>query len=270
MEWLDLAKKLPTGHNVRFRHCGKDTAGVAYNNSDGYSFICHRCGEYGRESIGYLNYKELLNIRKRNEEAKIALTSSTVKLPYDFTHSIPSEGMLILLKASITPYMARQAGFGWTPRYQRVVLPVYDADEQLVYYQARAVLQGQTPKYLNPRIDRAPILYCRRHLSNINKSVIVTEDILSAERVYQAQTRADTVSILGTKITLQQANKLSKYAHVIMWLDSDKAGRSGDLKISKLLELTTRVSTICTPKDPKLLTNMQINCELDSVLKSTK
>ena len=261
MGWLDLAKKLPTGHNVRFRHCGKDTAGVAYNNSDGYSFICHRCGEHGRQSVGYLNFKELIKIRQRNEEAKVALQSSTVTLPYDFTTDIPPEGMLWLLKASITPYMAKQAGFGWTPRYQRVILPVY-RDNKLTYYQARAVLQGQTPKYLNPKVDRASLLYVNRHSTSTNNRVVVTEDILSARRVFLAQTSADTVSILGTKITIQQANQLANYDRVTMWLDPDKAGRNGDIKIRKLMNLVTETDYISLNKDPKLLTDMQIRDQI--------
>lgn len=257
MEWLDLAKKLPTGHSVRFRHCGKDSAASAFNNEDGYSFYCHRCGDHNFQSVGYQNYKELLEIRKRNEEAKQVLQSSTVKLPYDFTTDIPPEGMLWLLKASITPYMAKEAGFGWTPYFKRVVLPVYMNDD-LVYYQARAVLKGQDPKYLNPKVDRASILYWNRLSTGTATRVIVTEDILSARRTFLAQTTCDTVSILGTKITLQQANQLAEYDRVTMWLDPDKAGRNGDMKIRRLLNLATDTDYISLDKDPKLLTNMQI------------
>ena len=261
MEWLDLAKKLPTGHSIRFRHCGKDNAGVAYNNEDGYSFYCHRCGDHDLQLVGYLNFKELLKIRKRNEEAKRVLQSSTLQLPYDFTLDIPPEGMLWLLKASITPYMARRAGFGWTPYFKRVVLPVYNTAHKLIYYQARAVLQGQDPKYLNPKVDRASILYWNRH-STSTKRVVATEDILSARRIFLAQPSVDTVSILGTKITIQQANQLANYDRVTMWLDPDKAGRNGDIKIRRLLNLATDTDYISLNKDPKLLTDMQIRDQL--------
>lgn len=260
MNWLDIAKKLPTGHTSRYRHCGSDAAAVIFNDPDSYSMYCHRCSEQVEyQSKGYQNYAELLEIRERNEEAKLVLQNAHVKLPTDFTLEIPPEGMLWLLKASITPYMAKQAGFGWTPYFKRVVLPVTD-EGKLVYYQARAVLQGQDPKYLNPKVDRTRLLYWRRHPQGSGR-VVVTEDILSAERVFLAQKQhpvADTVSILGTKITIQQANQLAKYDRVTMWLDPDKAGRQGDIKIRRLLNLVTHADYINLTKDPKLLTDKQI------------
>ena len=265
-EWIKIAEKLPVGHSVRYRHCGKDEAASIFHNADGYSLFCHRCGTSLFESFGYRNYKELLKVKKRNEEAQVALQTTKVKLPFDFTLDIPPEGMLWLLKASITPHMARVAGFGWTPYFQRVVLPVYNDDHKLIYYQARAVLKGQDPKYLNPKVDRSAIIYWRRHKSTNIKRVVVTEDILSAERIFLAQDHADTACILGTKITQQQANQLAAYDEVTTWLDSDKAGVNGSRKVRKLVGLAVRTSNIVTLKDPKLLSAEEIRTILRNYL----
>lgn len=263
MQWLELAKQLPVGHHDRYKCCGSDAAANIYHSEEGYSLHCFRNSDHN-EFIGhgYRNYKELLEIKERNKEALVALQTAKVKLPFDFTHDIPPEGMLWLLKASITPYMAKQAGFGWTPYFKRVMLPVYNKDE-LVYYQARAVLHGQTPKYLNPKVDRSSILYWKRHsVSSGIRRVVVTEDILSAERIFLANDKIDTVSLLGTKITIQQANQIARYTNVTTWLDGDEAGIHGAQAVHNKVGLATRVTNIVTPKDPKLLSNKQIREQL--------
>jgi len=258
MHWLEAAQKLPEGQSERFYCCGKDKGANIFHTEDGYSLYCFRDSDHNQfHSHGYRNYKELLEVKKRNAEALKVLQSERLQLPRDFTLDIPPEGMLWLLKASITPYMARQFGFGWTPYFQRVILPVH-SDGKLVYYQARAVLKGQDPKYLNPKVDRASILYWRRHSTDMSR-VIITEDILSAARVGK---HINTVSLLGTKITPQQANQIAEYEHVTTWLDPDKAGIEGGKKIRKILGLATKVSNIITPKDPKLLSDMQIREQL--------
>ncbi len=257
MNWLKLAQALPTGHHDRIYHCGKDNSANIYHKPEGYSINCFRCGFNDFVSMGYQNYKELLEVKARNTEALQALQSTTLELPKNFSYDIPPEGMIWLLKASITPYMAKEAGFGWDTYFKRVILPVYN-DNTLVYYQARAVLQGQTPKYLNPKVDRASIIYWVRH-STSTARIVVTEDILSAVRIGQHENAA---SILGTKITPEQAGQLANYNLVTTWLDADKAGVHGATKVRKAVGLATRTSNIVTPKDPKLLTEEQIKEQL--------
>ena len=254
--WLDKAKQLPTLGKARIEHdCGSGRAAIINNGPKGYSFYCHRCGDTFFVHHGQRTFKELMQLRKINEQDALAIRGS-MKLPDDYSLDIPPEAMLWLLKASVTPYMARQARIGWSKRYQRVILPVYN-DDNLVFYQARAIHEHQDIKYLNPSVDRSSILFWQLPKNfNGNKDVIVlTEDILSAVRVGE---QIPTVSLLGTKISDQQAEQIAHYKHAITWLDPDQAGISGAKSVRNTLNLVMQTSNICTKKDPKLLTYNEI------------
>lgn len=258
MNWQAIALDLPTGHKTRVLHCGDDAAATVRNQKDGISLHCYRCGEHLFESHGQRNFKELMEIRKRDKEAKLAIEQSFVRLPHDFTQDIPLEGRLWLYPAGITPYMARKAGFGWSPYFQRVILPVY-ADKELVYYQARAVMPGQDPKYLNPKVDKDKLFYRVAPADADNSLVVVVEDILSANRVGKF---VPTVSLMGTKISTWQAEQLTRYDNVVTWLDPDKAGITGAKAIRSLTGLARPTFNITSELDPKLLSDKLIEEQL--------
>ena len=253
--WLPLAKALPKGHKLRWKHCGKDAAADIRHNLDGYSMYCHRCGTPEFVPLGVLSFAERMELRKLEKEAATVLTRATVRLPADFTLDIPANRLSWLLEASITPYMARKVGIGYTPKYQRIVLPVYDADNNLVFTQNRAVIKGQQPKYLNPSVNREAILYFAAPQDADFSTVVVVEDILSAIRVGEF---IPTYSLLGTKVSLIQANLLIQYAHILIWLDPDKAGVDGTKKLKKLAGLVSQVTVVTSDADPKNLTNQEI------------
>jgi hypothetical protein len=146
-------------------------------------------------------------------------------------------------------------------------MPVYEHGK-LVWFQARAVLYGQQPKYLNPTGDRKELVFWSKQDSHAavcgsvpggggaaGSCITVVEDILSAVRT-GAVTPA--CSLLGTKITVQQANKLGAYDLVRTWLDPDAAGISGAYNIGKLLGMVTEVQNIVTDSDPKCYCNAEI------------
>lgn len=254
-DWLKVARKLPVGYKQRYNHCSTNNRS-AILSFDGhtYSMHCFKCGTDLFHNLGVQDFATLQKLRKLNADAAKAIRTKHVKLPEDFTLDIPDVGMLWLLKASITPYMARQRNIGWTEKYKRVVLPVYNRSGDLVFYQARAVLKGQEPKYLNPVVDRSKIMYWQT--PNADKDVIVvTEDMLSAIRVGQF---IPTVSILGTKVSIAMVNRLTEYKHVITWLDPDEAGINGAASVRKAVAILTQTSNITSEVDPKNLTDKQI------------
>ena len=252
-DWLKVAKTLAVSRKTRQDcDCGKGKTRIINHNTSSYSYMCFRCEDSGFVSKGKQTLEELAHVRALNEAA--ANERYDIKLPNDFTTEIPLVGRLWLYKGGITESVWRQYKFGWSEKMQRVVMPVYKG-EKLVWFQARAVLHGQKPKYLNPTGDRNALIFWADSTpsgSVRGTPITVNEDILSAIRV-GAVTPA--CSLLGTKITTAQANQLAQYDRVTTWLDSDRAGVEGAHKIRRLLGMVTEVRNIVTTRDPKLQCN---------------
>ena len=206
-----------------------------------------------------MSIKELQRIKELNANA--LLNTYEIALPKDFTTDIPLQGRLWLYKGSISETTWKEYGLGYSKALERVILPVYRSgkDGPLLWYQCRAILEGQQPKYIQPSASRDTVLFKSRTHGTHNRCVI-TEDILSAIRVGK---HTQAYSLLGTKITTSQANYLSKYDEVITWLDPDKAGVTGAYNIRKALQLITNVRNIVTDVDPKNLSDEQIKEQLN-------
>lgn len=261
MNWLEEARKLPLGHKTRLVHnCGSGRTLIVNHNLQGYSAYCFRCGEPEFESKGKQSLQELTRIRELNAQAAREITS--VEPPEDLTEDIPLEGRMWLYKAGITPSVWNSYGIGYSPSMERVYLPIIKGGEP-IWFQARAVHAGQTPKYIQPSAERSTVLFESHKVQETTELVVLTEDILSAIRVGEV---ANAVSLLGTKITSGQASYLSQYKRVVLWLDSDKAGRVGAANIRRTLSLLTETANICTTDDPKLLTKQQISEKLKEFL----
>jgi|TARA_Y100000034_G_scaffold46622_2_gene57345 hypothetical protein len=263
MSWLETAKNLPVGHKTRADcpECGAGTntnAAIVNHSHKAYSLYCNACGANPFELKGKLSLTELAHIRSLNEHAKQPLRS--IALPRDFSTDIPREGRSWLYKAGITESIWREYNIGYSEAMRRVVLPVYNKAGNLIWFQCRAVLEGQKPKYIQPSRDRSEVLFYSRRDKTGDSKIVLVEDIMSAIRVGK---QTPTVSLLGTKISSYQANILSQYNTVYTWLDSDRAGVKGAALIRKRLGLTTDVRNITSSKDPKYLTDNKIREKLN-------
>lgn len=260
MNWLDLAKTLPLGHKLRSDcpECGLDTntnAAIINHNLQGYSLYCNACGYNPFSPKGKQTLAELAELRKLNEEAQRHAQSRTIELPEDTTYNLSdfsNEGRHWLFKAGITPRIINKYSIGYSKKLRRVILPVYG--NGLIWFQNRAVFEGQKPKYLQPNIAKNAIFNVG--LINRNSTVIIVEDILSAIRVTEAGYVA--VSILGTKLSDWQIHRITNAKRVITWLDGDRAGRKGAASIRKTLSMLMEVGNIVTEKDPKCYSDQQI------------
>jgi DNA primase len=203
---------------------------------------------------GKMSLAELREMEELNEQAKRGLREP-LNLPEDFTTDISLQGRLWLYKAGLSPSDWAKHGFGYSPSTRRVVLPVFNQAGELVWQQHRAVITGQTPKYLQPARDKGDILYVVKPDTGHTKRVIVVEDILSATRVGRYQT---AISILGTKLSAGQAKRLAEFSEVTTWLDGDRAGLTGSKAIRKSMSLVTTVSNIQTELDPKEYSDHEI------------
>lgn len=266
-EWLQDVEKLPLGGKTRLRcpaHCGTDTSAMASHNPQGYSIFCFRCGFKDFQSKGYQSLYQLKKIKELNDMAKAQ--ASSLALPMDVTYDTAewsSEARFWVWDASIYGSRLRKAGIGFSPGSGRVVLPVYQ-DDTLVYFQLRNVMPNSTlPKYLNPSVDRSRVLYWQLPDDYNMDKVVLVEDILSAIRVGRF---VPTVSLLGTKISPEQAAAISEFKHAYTWLDDDKAGISNAFKVRKTLSLTMETDNIVTERDPKLLSDAEIKGVLEEHL----
>lgn len=254
--WLRLAKHLTEGSSKRFKcviGCTEDRQYLAMkvtHDAEGYRAYCFRCGKAKRHRHGLRSINQL-QLQKDTQSFL-----RTTNLPFDFTTKIPEEYALWLYKAGIYKDTYKRYNIGWSEGMQRVVLPVY-SNEELVYVQARSVIQGHEPKYLNKTASNKETVLFESLESKylLGDYVVITEDILSAIRtgVYLR-----SFSTLGTKITDAVAYILSKYKCII-WYDNDNAGIEGGIKVrKKLISLGTDVQIYRGTKDPKHYTNEEL------------
>lgn len=248
-DWLELAKSLKLGgHQYVDCSCGSGRTLVVNHRNDGYSTFCFRCDRKEWEPKGRLSIAEIQAMNKLNKEAKEF--TSKIELPKDFTTEIPIEGRLWLYRASITESLIKKYNIGYSEGLKRVIVPVYRYNK-LIWFIGRAVHKLQEPKYIAPSESRDRILF---HSGVAKKIVVVTEDILSAIVVGKV---TPAISLLGTKLSIEQLNVLMQY-EIILWLDSDLAGRNANKKIARELAMVTDVHTVVTQEDPKMLTKQKI------------
>lgn len=269
MTWLEVAKNLPVGQNARIDcpQCGQGTntnAAIVNHNPKYYSCYCNACGPVAHESKGVLSLEERAHIQDLNNEAFRLAIQSTVELPKDTTfepEDFSREARMWLYKSGLTPTVWRKYRIGYSARLKRVVLPVYGASGNLIWYQCRAILAGQKPKYIQPSADRTHVYFTAGNEGHCDRAIVV-EDIMSAIRVGEATLECTkptrSVSLLGTKITSSQADYLSEHARVSTWLDGDKAGKAGARLVRQVVGMLTEVDNIRTVEDPKCYSNKEI------------
>lgn len=257
MNWLTIAESLRVGQKTRLscHECGNNNkAGCVSHSPTSFSFFCFACGhtefkDKGKQTLAELKYYKELN------DAAVNYADYKCTLPTDCCDDFPLAARLWLLKGGTTESDWRDYGIRYSPSLQRVVLPVYDAERNLEWYQLRAIEKWQRPKYLQPSADRSRVLFKSKPVNTGSRRCIITEDILSSIKTGKCE---QSFSLLGTKPTTFHINFLSKFDEVTIWLDSDRAGQKGAYNLRKSLAMFTEVRCISTELDPKYLTLEQI------------
>ena len=111
----------------------------------------------------------------------------------------------------------------------RIIIPIYDDKNNLIYFQGRAVNDSIKPKYLNPDLDKTTIIYNVSRFER-DKFIIVTEGLLDAFMVPPQGTTS-----LGSSITVEFIKELLTKSDkgVILAYDNDKPGQDSMLKFMK-------------------------------------
>ena len=110
----------------------------------------------------------------------------------------------------------------------RIVIPIRNAQGQMVAYAGRAV-DGRPPKYKLPAGFRkgSELFNLHRAAATGSQTVIVVEGYFDCLRVHQAGIPF-VVALMGTSLSASQARVLTeRFDRVVLMLDGDATGRAG-------------------------------------------
>lgn len=267
MSWRDTAKALPIGGKSYTEHEGCTTSNKlwVYRTAEGVGCFCNKCGYKQFYSSGLRKLSEVLS--KYAEETDIVVKD--VVLPEDVTTdttAFTQEALLWLYKADVRNHLIEAYGIGYSKDQNRVIIPVYDEEGKLLMWQGRGLSSTQT-KYLNTKSTKKQNAFFKSWVRqdtiepNTFDYVVVVEDALSVIKVGQI---TQAVGVLGTSLSQTQVNYLSRFSHVLFWLDGDRAGVNASNKMVKKLSMVTNTHRIFTKKDPKKLSYAEIQEIIDS------
>lgn len=226
-----------------------------YPAYDTYMYKCHRCGESGsvyslcsslygisfheaKKKLDMTEYnpstiKKIINHVKYDAKDDISNTELDIDLKNE-CYSVNSivddkRGIRLInkLKNFISSRMISDECFiAHSGRYKsRVIVPVIN-DNKLEYFQARSLDNDIQPKYLNPYVNKTPIIYNKNKISP-DKSIIITEGLIDAMSVGSQCTCTLGADISDEK--LEVIFSLTK-KDVVICSDNDEAGRNSILR----------------------------------------
>lgn len=141
----------------------------------------------------------------------------------------------------------------------RVMFPIFDYRGKVIGFGGRVIDDGK-PKYLNSpdseifnkRYNLYGLNFARKHIGN-QKKLILVEGYMDLISLYQFGIK-NTVATLGTALTDEQAELISRYADtLVLSYDSDQAGINASMRAIDILEkhgLSVRILDLGNSKDP--------------------
>ena len=179
-------------------------------------------------------------------------------MPEDSSPQIGVKGWTWLKKYGIMD--AETKDFLWSDSREWLIMPVYDADHNLLAWQARTFKEGDR-KYMTfgPVSDVLNII-------GSNNPIIIVEDLLSAIKVGR---QFAAVPLYGSNIPLKTITRLAtQFKTMGVWLDMDKSRESlkSQLRASQVFGLG-QVRSIFTEKDPKEYSDEEIREKVESFFK---
>lgn len=186
------------------------------------------------------NGKELVTKRRR------------APLPLNFTLTGIDCSHPYLARRGITEKTAVEFGVGFYAgpglMHGRLVIPVHNADGELVAYCGRSVDQTQ-PRYRLPSgFTKSEILFnMHRVTAGMESSVVVVEGFFDCMKVHQAGIRS-VVGLMGSALYAPQRQALlERFRHIILMLDGDPTGRKASVVISQQLRPHCHVRVVSLP-----------------------
>lgn len=126
---------------------------------------------------------------------------------------------------------------GYDEDKQRVMIPVFDDDEDLRGFIGRACHPDTFPKYLiYPPLRTALHLYNETSITDDADHVILTEGPWDVWALWQKGIKIPSLSLFTSDISDVQARRLKAYGKTyVLMFDMDKAGKSGAIKVAQKL-----------------------------------
>ena len=228
-------------------------------------YICYGCGEYG-DSIDFLSklyglsikeviesddysrymYRGQYTVRQMRQQ-KIQCPSAKQVDMYHVALMKKKDKIKYLESRLIDINTIKIAKFGWgkpkefktynSPRY---TIPVYDENNRLVTMRYRidpVYDDGSEPKYLgHPNTNS--YLYNSSTLADTDRVLIVGSEFDAA--FIDHQLNVPSVGLPGESIFKTEWSKLFINKDVLVWLDNDITGKTGELRIYKELKTSAK------------------------------
>lgn len=106
----------------------------------------------------------------------------------------------------------------------RLIIPFYTKDKTINFFQARDLI-GNTPKYLNRKINKENILY---NIDFVNKE----KEIISVEGPIDSMFIENSIATMGVSFS-KEIKKYLETMNVVYLFDNDKAGRKASKEFLK-------------------------------------
>ena len=230
----------------------------------GWKYYCHGCHEKGVRFTRELSPSEWKAWQSASTQVVQEHTSVyKVELPHGFTRDIPAIGLAWLYKYDLSDEEIGYYGFGYSPRLNRVILPVYRGND-LVYWQGRNLgeVTDRNPKYMNVKaLGRRDIYFEAPGIpERLTNACVVVEDIISSVKVGR---QLDCFGLLYAYVPDDLIRQLSSaYEKVILWLDPDKFMRMMK-QVTRYRTLGMNVVMVQSNHDPKFYTDDEISEKLE-------
>lgn len=232
---------------ARFLHhepcpsCGSRDNLARYDDGSAW---CFGCGYYERQKGLPASF-----INGETEEE-----TEELKLPADCSYSYSEEAINWLTKDGITVPELIKAGIVYSPYWNQVIFPYYNANKTLVCFQARNFdpVRAKKQKYYNT----GSVYDVVTVFGEGGRRLVLTEDTLSSLKIARQR---PAMPLLGTNLPTHKINALraSGYESVTVWLDRDKWREAMEIA-DKIKWAGMGASTVYTELDPKRYSDEQI------------
>lgn len=210
---------------------------------------CHHCAEAGFASDG-----------KSGDRMATWLTDPETP-SLSFTPTPILADLSIEARAWLLEHYCDTSYFGFSGvhrKHNQIALTLRNPETDVIGYQVRNLLPSATPKYITSYIHNGHKGDSAWFHYGLNKTLVITEDYLSAYRVCQdTHGSVSSLALLRTTITdraLLQIYEIG-FKNIVIWLDPDEAGRKGTIKAQKelkhFLSTDTSIQFIDIGKEPK-------------------
>ena len=267
------------GETKRIHHAacsdGKDAALAVLRKADGWWFYCFRCEFKGFVGDGRKTPTEVATMLNNMRKEKAYERMDVLTLPDDFIpikqhhdKRVPWAAYRWFYDAMILPQSLEEYNCGWSPSYNRVIVPIYEYAEvdaclakKLIGWIGREVecsskeerKQKEIAKYITRKSNEYAHIFF--HAPAPSDHYVVVEDVLSAIRMRQA-CNWNGIALLTTYFPKALMMRLRK-KQITLWLDSDQLGHTMRY-LTAMQQLGIDAKYCLTARDPKCYNDVAI------------